>query len=61
MKKSGRKLIYALLCYAVLILGVLYIFLPVQSEYEKRLLGIVLLVFTLLILKTVIHSHINDE
>jgi hypothetical protein len=57
MKKINRKLLIALTCYGVLILAALYFLLPVRSSNESFILGVVLLVFALLIVKTIVHSQ----
>lgn len=48
-----------MICYAILILIVLGVFLPVQSASDRFLLGMVLFVFALLIIKTLVHA--GDE
>ncbi len=55
MKKNNRLLI-AMVCYGILILAALYLLLPVRSSNETFILLIVLLVFALLIAKTLAHS-----
>ena len=59
IKSADRRLIVAMLCYAVLIGIVLAIFLPIRSSNDRLLLGTVLLVFALLIVKTL--AHAGDE
>jgi hypothetical protein len=61
MKKINRKLLIALICYGVLILAALYMLLPVRSSNESFILGVVLLVFALLIVKTIVHSQDDDD
>jgi hypothetical protein len=56
---ANRRLLIALACYFVLIGVALYMLLPLRTEYDRILLGIVWLVFTLLIIKTLIHK--DDE
>jgi hypothetical protein len=57
MKKINPKLLIALICYGVLILAALYLLLPVRSSNESFILGVVLLIFALLIVKTIVHSQ----
>jgi hypothetical protein len=57
MKKSDRKLLTALICYGVLILVALLTLLPARSSNDSFILLVVLLVFTLLIVKTIAHSE----
>ncbi len=54
--RAHRRLLIALACYLILILIALYAFLPIQSSNDRFLLGIVLLVFAVLIMKTVAHA-----
>ena len=60
MKKVNRKLLIALICYGVLILAALCLLLPVRSSNESFILGAVLVVLTILIVKTIAHSQ-DDE
>jgi hypothetical protein len=60
MKQNQRRLLVALICYGVLILIALGVLLPVHSSNEAFILAVVLLVFALLITKTVAHSD-DDE
>jgi hypothetical protein len=60
MKKYSPKLIIALSCYGVLILLALYLLLPARSSNEQFMLVTVLLIFALLIVKTIAHSD-QDE
>jgi len=60
MKKNSRRLLMAMVCYGGLILAALYLLLPVRSSNEKFILGATLLVFALLIVKTIAHSQ-DDE
>jgi hypothetical protein len=53
MKKTNRRLLIALICYGVLILAALYLLLPVRSSNESFILVVVLLVFALLVGKTI--------
>ncbi len=58
MKKTNRrKLTIAMICYGVLISVALYALLPVRSSNEAFILFVVLLVFLLLIIKTLAHSE----
>jgi hypothetical protein len=59
IKSANRRLVAAMICYAVLILIVLVKFLPIRSANDRFLLGVVLLVFALLIIKTL--KHAGDE
>ena len=56
MKQNQRRLRVALICYGVLILIALGVLLPVRSSNETFILVVVLLVFALLIAKTIAHS-----
>jgi hypothetical protein len=56
LKRANRKLIVALACYFVLILIALYELLPVRTSNDRFILGFVLLVFALLIVKTIVHA-----
>ncbi len=56
LKTANRRLLAALACYAVLIGIALYTLLPARTYYEQFILGLVLVVFALLILKTFVHS-----
>ena len=60
MAKNKRRLIVALTCYGVLILGTLIALLPVRSSNETFILVVLLLFFALLIVKTIAHSD-EDE
>jgi hypothetical protein len=61
MKKTNRRLLIAMICYGVLILVALYTLLPVRSSNEAFILAVVLLVFALLIIKTLRHAEEEDE
>ena len=56
LKSANRRLLAAMVCYAILILIVLAEFLPVQSANDRFLLGVLLFVFALLIIKTLAHA-----
>ena len=56
LKGASPRLFIALACYFVLILVALYGLLPVRTSDERFVLGFVLLVFTLLIVKTILHA-----
>ena len=56
LKGPSPRLFIALACYFVLILIALYGLLPVRTSDERFVLGFVLLVFALLIVKTIIHA-----
>ena len=58
--RARRKLIVALACYLVLILIALYGLLPVRTANDRLVLGFVLCVFTVLIIKSIIHAA-EDE
>ncbi len=60
MKKANRRLLIALICYGVLILVALLTLLPVRSSDETFILVVVLLVFALLIIKTIRHAEEED-
>jgi hypothetical protein len=58
MAKTNRgKLVIAMICYGVLMLSALLILLPVRNSDEAFILAVVLLVFALLIIKTIAHSE----
>lgn len=59
IKKANRRLLVAMACYVALILVALYALLPARSSQDRFLLGVVLLVFALLIVKTL--AHAEDE
>lgn len=44
-------------CYCILILIALFALLPVRSSHEGFILGVVLLVFAILIIKTLVHAE----
>ena len=56
LKGASPRLFIALACYFVLILIALYGLLPVRTSDERFVLGFVLLVFALLIVKTIVHA-----
>jgi hypothetical protein len=56
LKGASPRLFIALACYLVLILIALYGLLPVRTSNDRFVLGFVLLVFALLIVKTIIHT-----
>ncbi len=60
MKKNNRRLILAMGCYGALILAALYLLLPVRTSNDRFILVTVLLVFALLVVKTLAHSR-EDE
>lgn len=53
MKRTNRRLLVALICYGVLFLAALYLLLPVRSSNESFILGVVLIFFALMIVKTI--------
>jgi hypothetical protein len=57
LKGASPRLFIALACYLVLILIALHGLLPVQTSNDRFVLGFVLLVFALLILKTIVHAR----
>jgi hypothetical protein len=57
LKGANRRLIIAMACYLALILIALYELLPVRTSNDGFVLGIVLLVFLLLIVKTLVHAE----
>jgi integral membrane sensor domain MASE1 len=59
LKTANRRLLGAMVCYAVLLAIALYALLPARSSNECFLVGMVLLVFALLIVKTL--AHAGDE
>jgi hypothetical protein len=56
LKGASSRLFIALACYLVLILIALYELLPVRTSNDRFILGFVLLVFALLIVKTIVHA-----
>jgi len=56
LKGASARLFIALACYFVLILIALYGLLPVRSSDVRFVLCFVLLVFAMLIVKTIIHA-----
>jgi hypothetical protein len=59
MLPANRRLLIAMACYLVLIGVALYALLPLRTRDDRFVLGIVLVVFTLLIIKTL--AHAEDE
>jgi len=57
LKGASPRLFMALTCYLILILVALYGLLPVRTPNDRFVLGFVLLVFALLIVKTIIHAR----
>jgi len=57
LKSANRRLLVAMACYLVLILIALYGLLPVHNSNDGFVLGFVLLVLTLLIVKTLAHAE----
>jgi hypothetical protein len=57
---NGR-LIVALSCYFVLIVVALVVLLPVRTSHERFVLGFVLALFAILMVKTIVHSHIDSK
>jgi len=53
MSAANKKLFAALCCYAVLLGLALYVFLPANSSEEQLILGAVLLIFGMIIAKTI--------
>ena len=56
LKGASPRLFIALACYLVLILIALYELLPVRTSNDRFVLGFVLVVFALLIVKTIVHA-----
>jgi hypothetical protein len=56
---ANRRLLIAMACYVALIGIALYALLPIRSQHDSFLLGTVLVVFALLIIKTL--AHAEDE
>jgi hypothetical protein len=54
---ANRRLMMAMACYLVLIGVALYALLPARTKQDSFLLGTVLVVFTLLIIKTLVHAE----
>jgi hypothetical protein len=61
LKGAGPRLFIALACYLVLILIALYELLPVRTSNDRFILGFVLLVFALLIVKTIVHAKDDNS
>jgi hypothetical protein len=57
---ANRRLLTAMACYCILIVIALYALLPVRSSNEGFILGVVLLVFAVLIVKTLAHAADED-
>ena len=57
MSAANRKLLAALVCYAVLLGLALYTLLPARTSDEQFILGVVLLVFGILTAKTLAHRE----
>ena len=57
LKGANRRLFLAMACYLVLILIALYGLLPVRTSNDRFVLGCTLLVFALLIVKTIVHAR----
>jgi hypothetical protein len=60
IKNANRRLIVALAGYLVLIIIILYSFLPVQTRDDQFFLALVLGLFAILIIRTIAHSK-NDD
>jgi hypothetical protein len=56
LKGASPRLFIALACYLILILIALYGLLPVRTSNDRFVLGFVLLIFALLIVKTIVHT-----
>jgi hypothetical protein len=59
-KGVNRRLIVALAGYLVLIIIILYAFLPLQTRDDRFILALVLGLFAILIIRTIAHSK-NDD
>jgi len=57
MSAANRKLLAAFVCYAILLGAALYALLPAQTSDEQVILGMVLLVFAILAVKTLAHRE----
>jgi hypothetical protein len=57
IKHANRRLLIAMACYLVLVGVALYVLMPLRTKYDRMLLGIVWAVFTILIIKTLIHAE----
>jgi ABC-type uncharacterized transport system permease subunit len=53
---ANRRLVIPMACYLVLVCAALHALLPVRTRDDRFLLGIVLVVFTILIIKTLAHA-----
>jgi fatty acid desaturase len=56
VKRADRRLVIGMCCYAALIAAGLYLLLPARNADEWFLLLVFLLVFALLIIKTMVHA-----
>jgi hypothetical protein len=54
---TNKRLFAALGCYAILLAAALYALLPAHTSDERFLLGIVLLIFAILTVKTIAQSR----
>jgi hypothetical protein len=61
LKGASPRLFIALACYLVLILIALYELLPVRTSNDRFMLGFVLLVFAVLIVKTIVHTKDDNS
>jgi hypothetical protein len=59
--RENRRLIVALVCYLVLIVIALIAFLPVRTSHDRFILGLVLALFSILIVKTIAHSKNESD
>jgi hypothetical protein len=51
----------ALACYLILIVVALVVFLPIRNSNDRFILGLVLAFFTILIVKTIVHSQDDSK
>jgi hypothetical protein len=58
---ENRGLIMALVCYLVLIVITLIVFLPVRTSNDRFILWLVLALFAILIVKTIAHSQDDSK
>ncbi|HSW38214.1 MAG TPA: hypothetical protein VLL97_01830 [Acidobacteriota bacterium] len=61
IRKADRRLVVGMGCYAALIVAALIALLPARNSDEWFILIVVLLAFTLLIIKTVAHAEAEGE
>lgn len=56
VRAANRRLLIAMACYAVLLACALYALLPAHTSHERFLVGVVVVFFALLVVKTLAHA-----